>query len=288
MGTRIVLCALLAAVAWGQQERKLTPREMFYSAPPTAPGAESKVPEHKPKAKPRVDKPGTPAPESIAKDRVTPPPDVKTVPAREEVKFVNAAYHTPLGLRYSILKRGSEGEQEVDADTVFHAGDRIRLSVEVNDAGYLYIVNRGSSGTWKVLFPSPEIAGGDNRVERGKRYLIPSGYTFTFDEQPGVEKLFLIVSRQPESDLDSLVYSLGHTAKPAEENKPAPKVLLAQNLTLDDSLIGRLRNTYARDLLIEKVGEKASAASTEKAVYTVNPSGAADARVVADVVLRHD
>ena len=34
-------------------------------------------------------------------------------------------------MRYSVLKRNAAGEyQEVDADTVFHSGDRIRLEAQ--------------------------------------------------------------------------------------------------------------------------------------------------------------
>jgi hypothetical protein len=166
------------------------------------------------------------------------------------------------------------------------------VSVEVNDAAYLYLVNRGSSGVWKVLFPSAEIEGGNNRVEPGRRYEIPAGYVFTFDEQPGVERLFLVLSRQPEADLEKLIYSLGQ--RPAEAPQPPPaeekggKILLAQNLgPIGDGLVGRLRNAYARDLIIEKVDETTPGEKKETAVYVVNKQVRAEARVVVDIELKH-
>lgn len=297
MGTRTVLCTLLCAVAWGQQDRKLTPREMFYSAPPAAADADKHSSPATAVAKPAAKRssPKRPAADSSEAKPVvagTPKPSTQTQPAgRQDIPLLNVALqsYAPLGVRYSVLKRGASGDEEVDPDAVFHSGDRIRLSVEVNDAGYLYIVNRGSSGVWKVLFPSPEISSGDNRVEKGKRYQIPSQYTFTFDEQPGKETLFLIVARQPERDLDSLIYSLGHAA-PVKDSKSATPMLLAQNVAIGDPLVGRLRNAYARDLLIEKVSDDAASAAPkpEKAVYAVNPSRAPDSRVVADIVLRHE
>ncbi len=83
------------------------------------------------------------------------------------------------------------------------------MRVEVNDSGYLYIIHRGSSGNWKPLFPSPEIGGRRQpRREGAGPTRFPSGYVFTFDEQPGEEKLFIVFSRQPESDLEGLIYSL--------------------------------------------------------------------------------
>ncbi len=92
------------------------------------------------------------------------------VPGPEGGELVPASYTSgesnPLGVRYTILKREGADSVEVAPDAVFRSGDRIRLRVEVNGSGYLYIVHRGSSGVWKPLFPSPETAGGDNRVER--------------------------------------------------------------------------------------------------------------------------
>lgn len=296
MGTRTVLCTLLCAVAWGQQDRKLTPREMFYSAPPAASSAGDHSSPAPPAAKPAAKRssPRHMPPAASDSEPAIAATSKSTTPAppagRQDGPFVNVALqsYAPLGVRYSVLKMGASGDEEADSDAVFHSGDRIRLSVEVNDAGYLYIINRGSSGVWKVLFPSPETSGGDNRVEKGKRYRIPSQYTFTFDEQPGKETLFLVVARQPERDLDNLIYSLGQPA-PAKERTPAAPMLLAQNVVIGDPLVGRLRNTYARDLLIEKVSDDtAAAAKPEKAVYAVNPSRAPDSRVVADIVLRHE
>lgn len=202
----------------------------------------------------------------------------------------SAASTYPLGIRYSILRREADQSVEVSPDAVFHSGDRIRLRVEANGNGYLYIIHRGSSGVWKPLFPSSDIAGGDNRVEKGKAYEIPSGYVFTFDEQPGEEKLFIVLSRQPEKDLEGLIYSLSGGEKPAQP--PEGKLLLAQNLVnIDDDLVGKLRKVYARDLIIEKVDETSAApaagAAKEKAVYVVNPARSADSRVVADVTLQH-
>ena len=56
----------------------------------------------------------------------------------------------PLGIRYTILKVNPDNStSEVSSDTVFHSGDRIRFAIEPNGSGYLYIVNQGSSGTWK-------------------------------------------------------------------------------------------------------------------------------------------
>ncbi len=304
------LAALAGAAMTQVEEKRLTAREMFYAAPAAAKSAETVKPATGTKPKPvetipkskrtgsvAQTKPGST--ETITKPK--PPERVETATGRvpQTGKIVPVAYgqRMPLGVRYSLLKRTESGLVEVDPGGVFRAGDRIRVNVEVNDTAYLYMVNRGSSGAWKVLFPAAEIQGGDNRVEPGRRYQIPAQHVFTFDEQPGVEKLFLVLSRQPETDLENLIYSLSR--RPGTETTPArppaatplgktEKILLAQNLgPIEDSLVGRLRNTYARDLIIEKVDEATPGPKKEHAVYVVNTTGRDDSRVVVDIDLNH-
>ena len=282
------LCVLtgwgMASCAWAQPAAgKLTARELFYSAVDTPPPGARKPAKAAGKAKPVPRKSAPDSDVKVAGGTSSPPA------GQETISVVQAAYRPQgprpaLGLRYTILKKTGDGQGEAGADTVFHAGDRIRLAVETNDDGYLYVVNRGSSGTWKLLFPSAEIKGGDNRVQKRVPYEIPSGYTFTFDEQAGEEKLFIVLSRQPEADLEGLIYSLGQGGKPAVEK---PKVLLA-SAAFSDDMIGKLRNAYARDLIVEKVDDDQPGPKKEKAVYAVNPTGSADSRVVADVTLKHE
>jgi hypothetical protein len=196
----------------------------------------------------------------------------------------------PLGLKYTLKKLIDGQPVPVSPDSVFHAGDRIQFDVEINDSGYLYIVSQGSSGTWKPMFPSPEIEDGNNRVEPFRSYSMPPKSRFYFDEQPGAEKLFLVLSRHPVPDLEEMIHSLqGSRAKPAatppaSDGRP-PEVLRA---SIDDGTVGRLRDAYARDLLIEKADEPTPGGEKkDSAVYVVNPKGSGDSRVVADVILVH-
>jgi len=260
----LTLMVLASASAWSQTPPALKARELFYTPPADA-------------AKP-------PAP-SKPEAKAEPKTEAKAVPKKAPAKSAaKADAHTltasvPLGLRYAVLKRDAGGQyQEVDPDTSFHSGDRIRLKIDANTSGYLYVVMQGSSGTWKLLFPSAEVAGGSNLVRKGESRMIPSGDRgqFVFDEQAGSEKLFIVLTRQPEPDLDNLIYSMGGT-----------KTLLAQ-ATIQDAVIGKLRGRVAsRDLVFEKVDSAAPDGKLENAAYVVNPSTAPDARLVVDVALHH-
>jgi len=274
-----------------QTGKKLSARELFY-APPAgpAPAAKASAPqikrakESKPaEAAANKTVPGKSSAGRVASDNGAPG---QTIPASYSTETA-----VPLGLRYSILKRTDAGSVEVDSDAVFRSGDRIRLRVDVNTAGYLYIINRGSSGNWNPLFPSPKIANGDNRVQKGTQYEIPPGYVFTFDDQPGTERLFIVFSRRPVADLEGLIYSLTDQPKPKTDAAPEDNRILLAQATIQDGMIDRLRTVYARDLIIEKVDETTpqppAAPAKEKAVYVVNPSRSAESRLVADVTLIH-
>jgi hypothetical protein len=209
-------------------------------------------------------------------------------------KMVKGA--SPLGLRYSIVKQIGGESVEVDPESVFRSGDRIRLNVQANDNGYLYIVLRGSSGRWSPLFPSKEILSGDNRVKKGGEYEIPLGSVwFAFDEQAGIEKLFIVLARQPEPDFERLVQSLRQDnpsqltksggAKKADKDDEGSVQVVA---SLDDGTVGKVRGQVrSRDLVFQKVDETTPGLKKETAVYIVNRTGSADSRVVVDVSLNH-
>jgi uncharacterized protein DUF4384 len=296
------LLAIVTTAAWGQGTATLRARELFYTPPPDSGAVKSQTPAP-------VTTAAAPAPKAIAKKMpakrpASSPGAAQSLPTQAVVD--NPAAVVPLGMRYSVLKRDGAGVyQEVDADATFHSGDRIRLEAQANSTGYLYVVAQGSSGNWQVLFPSREVSNGSNMVHRGETRLVPGGNQgqFVFDEQAGTEKLFFVLSRQPEQSLDKLIYSMGRQTAPADPTvaKPAAaepnRVLLAQ-ATISDDVISRLRGeVMARDLIFEKVeNEKVVAANDapagggvkiETAAYVVSRNTAPDARLVIDLKLTH-
>lgn len=287
-----VMSVALAA----QPAPELTARELFYVPAATAPPAGGKkvVTQAKrpPAAKPSVPKPAA-------------QPAVKPAEDAEVVTVNNPAYEgpRPLGLRYSVLRVESGDSREVAVDSTFRSGDSVGIAVQPNESAFLYVVARGSSGKWQVLFPNKDINEGDNWVESGRRYALPSNnLAWTFDEQKGAEKLFVVLARQEVADLEKLIYDLNQPApvKPREAPSAAPAkpavtpvpppaarrdkpIMIANTSTIDDALVGRLRSQMlTRDLIVEKVSQR------EYALYAVEKSGKRDARLVVDVELKHE
>lgn len=295
------LLIVAASFSFAQDaSRQLTARELFYAAtqPPATPAAAAPAtPKAPPKVTPRP--PRTPAkPVEIARadDKPSPPSQA----AGAGVQVSPAAPHTapmpaagqPLGLRINVLRYNPDGKDtEVLPDAVFHSGDRIRLKIEPNARGFLYVVNQGASGTWTALFPSSEIADGDNHVESMRPCVVPPGkHVFTFDATAGKENLFVVFSRQPVADFEDLIYSLKGGGKKAAApdfgTRPEKTLITATNI--GDKAIDHLRHAYARDLIIETVNTGTPEGTQDTAVYVVNPTGSADSRVVADIKLVHE
>lgn len=278
----------------------LTAREIFYAP---APAKAAKTTRRSSAATAKKTEPAAPtAPQTEVARQPAPQTAVPAPPPGPVTRVTLAAMtRKPLGVRLSILKVARDGEKtEVAPDTMFQPGDRVRLNIQVSDKGYLYIINRGSSGTWTQLFPSPEMPNATNEVVPGVTYSVPPDRNFVVSNPPGSEKLFIILSREPQLDVQALTvdmsrreaaHSSSDTAPKQEPTLPAHKPLettMAANLPpMNDQMVDRLRQFYARDLIIEKVDEQTPGAKKENAVYAVSTGDGDDTRVVLDAEIKH-
>jgi len=208
--------------------------------------------------------------------------------------LVLAAAHR-LGLRCSLLLRDSDrAYEEVPPGSVFHSGDHIRLSLLANEPGYLYVIEQGSSGAWSPIFPGPKSAPGANRIAAGQPQMVPGGtQAFAFDQNPGDEKLFVILSRNPIADIDRVIDSMkGNHPAPSSE-APAGNdstALIAEN-HIPDLFVQQLAS---RDLTLvdeQKVDDSSQDPNGgEKAIYVVSKEGASagSSRVVLNLDLHHE
>ena len=296
----ILISSLMLCVAVSAQE--LTPRQLFYKdsteakprqpAPPPAapkPAVSAKKAAKKPPVKPKTE-PETAA-ATAASTPTEMPPAAQTVPSAKSAQFIPTETVQPLGLRYALVKVVNGAEAETNPSDWFRSGDMVRVKVEGNRDGYLYVVSRGSSGNWKPLFPAPDINGGNNRVSAHRRYELPSEtQAFTFDEQPGQEQLFVVYSAEPVRDMDELIPSLSSSASNPAQPRQSLSELAAGGKPITDAVISSLRTAYSRDLLVQTVTPQsdtpapAEHSNPENAVYVINKAGG---RVVADIRLEH-
>lgn len=112
-------------------------------------------------------------------------------------------YSGAIGLGYSLYMRDEQGNAiRVDPAREFRAGDRIRLALETNTDGYLYIFHTENDGEPQMLYPDVRLEQGDNRIEAHVPYEIPWNEPgvenwFKFDANPANERLYVVVTREP-------------------------------------------------------------------------------------------
>jgi hypothetical protein len=118
---------------------------------------------------------------------------------------VKSYANQPIGLGYSIFMRDSEGfPVRVDPERAFRSGDRIRIALETNVDGYLYVFHTENDGAPEMIFPDARLNSGKNWVSAHVTHEIPSrsepvaaNQWFTFDNNPAIERLYIVVTREP-------------------------------------------------------------------------------------------
>ena len=111
-------------------------------------------------------------------------------------------YNTPraVGMEEMIYLQQGDELMTVDGAQSFKSGDRIKVGVRSRSAGYVYVLNTGTSGTERVLFPG---RGESSRVEANKDYLFPRQYGLEMDGQAGTEVIKVLFSSEPISFLET-------------------------------------------------------------------------------------
>lgn len=135
-----------------------------------------------------------------------------------------------VGLGYTILSVGADGSNTVvNASRAFAAGDKIRIALETNADGFLYIFNAENDRPDPVmLYPHAVIDGGANSIAAHARDFFPADlrYTFEFDDAAATEHLYIIFSRSPLAGVpagEALLEYCGATNRDECYWKPTPE-----------------------------------------------------------------
>jgi hypothetical protein len=111
--------------------------------------------------------------------------------------------------------------ERVAAGVPLRVGERVRLSIESPQTGYLYVVDReqyadGTLGEPYLIFPTTRTRGGDNQVTAGRLIEIPGQ-----EDRPNYFRL-----RQSRPDQVGEALTVLVTAQPIEGLSPGPKPLV--------------------------------------------------------------
>jgi hypothetical protein len=141
---------------------------------------------------------------TIAKNANTGNTNVANANNRVIVSANNAA-SGPIGLGYTLFMRDPNGRSvRVEPGHEFHNGDRVRISLEPNVDGYLYVFHTEGDGAPEMIYPDPRLDGGENWIEAHVPIEVPSSEEtderlrwFTFFGAASTEHLYVVVTREP-------------------------------------------------------------------------------------------
>lgn len=106
-----------------------------------------------------------------------------------------------IGIRFWVQRVDDHGKvlNETAVGHIFRSGERIQLLVESNTEGYLAVVQQGADGRSGLLFPAQEGELGTQRIPAHSKVVLPDArHSFTFDQQAGTERLFMVLVRDRE------------------------------------------------------------------------------------------
>ncbi|MGH9940760.1 MAG: DUF4384 domain-containing protein [Pyrinomonadaceae bacterium] len=128
-------------------------------------------------------------------------------PVSEQASSFTTASFSPeaIGIGYTLYMRDANGDAlRVDPKRVFHSGESVRLAVESNTDGYLYVFHTENDKDPQMIFPDARLGRGNNFIRAHVPYEVPSNMEsderlrwFVFDGTQAAEKLYIVLTRQP-------------------------------------------------------------------------------------------
>jgi hypothetical protein len=149
-----------------RQTAQQTARQLFYSSPVRDPQAMA------------LRATGEASPRTAAKQEAPTP----------ESQLLGKKPGAPVGIRYAILRQVVEGSTFANAGAEFRAGDLVRLSVESNADGFVYLFRQEAHDGWQQL--------DSGRIRKRTPYQIPRGEPVRLAEG-GMTLILMLLQKEP-------------------------------------------------------------------------------------------
>ena len=200
-------------------------------------------PKEKPSNTSTIAKPSRRKPKPVVADhkKLGNTPDSKTIKTDPKKSGAEIKESKPepvntqrLGLGLTLFMRDSNGlAVRTDPTRVFQKGDRVRVLLETNADGYLYIFNTTNDGPPMMIYPDADLDDAGNYLQAHVPFEIPSSLGteerlrwLAFDENAGNERLFFVFTKEPLKGLpiDDDLIALCRDSKPSCPVKPTADV----------------------------------------------------------------
>jgi hypothetical protein len=133
-----------------------------------------------------------------------------------------------LDFKFTYLpgRRREVSTHQISGEMILTKNDPYYLVVHATEKCYLYLFQLQSSGELTLLFPNSKYAPDQNPIQGGS-IRIPDGYEwFYLDETPGIETIYLLASRWPQRDIETLSSKFESLKNPIEKTSVVRDILL--------------------------------------------------------------
>lgn len=137
-------------------------------------------------------------------------------------EFQSVAQAAGVGLKIEMELTRAGTTQLVPLHTPVFKDDQIAFRFTPSEAGHIFIVNKGTSGRYIMLYPYH--LGDDNRVTPNQPVRFPPTDAFTVEGSPGDEGIFVIFTKNPADTktVDALKKLTELTPPPPTPDQTAP------------------------------------------------------------------
>jgi hypothetical protein len=125
-------------------------------------------------------------------------------------------FELSIAIGIELESANEDGEEDEDAEMVTvapdrlqgEAGDGFRIVLKPMTEGFCYILNRGSSGAYALLFPNRAWKLTNNYIKEGEDFSLPpsdDGLWLRFDETAGTEQLTIVYAKERVDVMEGLI-----------------------------------------------------------------------------------
>lgn len=180
------------------------------------------------------------------------------------------------GVRVSILLEEKGRVRTVPPNHPFRSGDQIRLVLNTNFTAYIAVSNSGTSGNVTRLYPGK---GEPVQLKAKGKITIPGpdARPWYFDDNPGTEKLTVVMSSRP-------VEELARIGSAFESPEQADRTLA----DLNSRALERTRQAFGRDLCVGPCPADGDPGGTSDASYVLTNQNVIKGPTGFTIMLKHE
>ena len=115
---------------------------------------------------------------------------------------------TPVQVAFTYRPDPSSSFRPLADGSILRSGQEIKLELQARMPVHAYVLHRGSSGKWLLLFPNRRITSDTtsaNPLEPNKPYTVPGKDSALFlDDTEGVEEFLVYATPEPDATLEAV------------------------------------------------------------------------------------